>query len=131
VFPSDLTDDPLIARGDKLIRWGAFIPMFGFIVIGLTARLLVPSRATFVVEMLCLSACGQALVWLGMNDLRRRRGWTSGVMFYIWSGGVLATIASATTAIPAVAPIPLLAPLVATFARWRMHRRARSAGVPR
>jgi hypothetical protein len=126
-----LTDDPLIARGDKLIRWGAFIPMFGFVVIGLTARLLTPTKATFVVEMLCLSAVGQVLVWLGMNDLRRRRGWDSGVMFYIWSGGVLATIAAATAAIPLLAPIPLVAPVVATVARWRMRRAARSVGVTR
>ncbi|WP_329132921.1 hypothetical protein OG552_14465 [Streptomyces sp. NBC_01476] len=105
--------------------------MFGFVVIGLTARLLTPSRSTFVTEMLGLSAVGQVLVWLGMNDIRRRTGWDSGVMFYIWSGGVLSTIAAATTAIPAVVPIPLLAPLIATFARWRMRRAARSAGVPR
>lgn len=131
MFPSELTDDRLIARGDKLIRWGAFLPMFGFVVIGLTARLLTPSRSTFVTEMLGLSAVGQVLVWLGMNDIRRRTGWDSGVMFYIWSGGVLSTIAAATTAIPAVVPIPLLAPLIATFARWRMRRAARSAGVPR
>ncbi|MFC4033640.1 hypothetical protein ACFO3J_19440 [Streptomyces polygonati] len=131
MFPSDLTDDPLIARGDKLIRWGAFIPMFGFVVIGLTARLLTPNRSAFVIEMLLLSVVGQVLVWLGMNALRRRNGWDSGVMFYIWSGGILSTIAAATTAIFAVMPIPLLAPIVATFFRWRMHRAARSAEVPR
>jgi len=34
-----------------------------------------------------------------------------------------------STAIPAVMPIPLLAPLVATFARWRMRRDAKQAGA--
>lgn len=132
MFPSDLTEDPLLARSDKLVRWGAFVPTFGFFLIGLTGRLVNPSRATFVLAMLCLSAAGQLLVWWGMNGLRRSRGWAvPGVLFYIWAGGVLTAIVAATTAVPAVVPIPLLPPLVATFAKRRMRQTARRAGVTR
>jgi hypothetical protein len=50
------------------------------------------------------------------------------VLFYIWFGGVMGVLSLVATAIPAVIPIPLLAPLVATIARWRAVRRARPAG---
>jgi hypothetical protein len=66
-----------------------------------------------------------------MNSLRRSRGWDSGVLFWIWAGGVLAAIVAASTAIPAVVPVPLLAPLVATFARFRMRRAAKKVGAAR
>ncbi|HEY5836520.1 hypothetical protein [Streptomyces sp.] len=131
IFPSDLTDDPLLARSDKCIRWGAAVPMLGLCVIAVTARLLDPGRGTFVSVMLFLSAVGQVLTWWGMHGVRRSRGWDSGVLFYIWVGGFLDAMAIASTAVLSLAPIPLLAPLVATFARWRLHRESRRVGAPR
>jgi hypothetical protein len=130
VFPSDLTDDPVIARGDKLVRWGAFVPTMGFCLVCLGGRLVISSRSAYVLVILVLTVVGQTLVWLGMGQLRRGRGWDAGVLFYLWVGGVLATVVAATSAILAVIPVPLLAPIVATFARWRAVRRTRrAAGV--
>jgi hypothetical protein len=131
MYPSDLTDDPELARGDKLVRWGSSVPTLGFCVLGLTSRLVISSRSQWVAAMLILSAIGQLGVWWGMNSLRRSRGWDSGVLFWIWAGGVLAAIVAASTAIPAVVPVPLLAPLVATFARFRMRRAAKKVGAAR
>lgn len=105
------------------------MPTMGFCVLGITSRLVISSRAEWVVAMLALSAIGQVGIWCGMNSLRRSRGWDSGVLFWIWVGGVLAAMVAGSTAIPAVMPIPLLAPLVATFARWRMRRDAKQAGA--
>lgn len=128
MFPSDATDDPLLARSDRLIRIGAAIPMLGFGAIAVTARLLAPSHATFVLEMLLVSLSAQTLTWSGIAGVWRCSGWTSGVLFYIWFGGVMGVMSLVATAIPAIIPIPLLAPLVATIARWRAVRRARPAG---
>jgi 4-amino-4-deoxy-L-arabinose transferase-like glycosyltransferase len=70
--------------------------------------------------MLTISGLGQVLVWLGMDGMRRCRGWAfEGVLFYLWTGGVLGGLAAASTGVLAVVPIPLLAPAVATLAkRW-------------
>lgn len=130
MFPSDLTDDPILALGDKLVRWGALVPTAGFCVLGLASRLVISSRSEWVWSVLTLSAIGQVGVWVGMYLLRRSRGWASGVLFYLWSGGLLAAMVAGSTAIPAVIPIPLAAPLVATVARFRMRRGAKNAGVP-
>lgn len=123
MFPSDLTDNPLLARSDKLIRSGAFVPMFGLCLIAFSGPLLNPSRGTFVAEVLGLGAIGQVLVWSGMDGLRRSCGWElTGVLFHTWMGGILAAAAAASTAVMYVVPIPLVAPVVATFARWRLRR---------
>jgi hypothetical protein len=131
VFECDTSNNPLLARSDKFVRVGGLVSPLGLCLIAVTARLLDPSRQDFIREVLCLTAAGQALTWWGMDGIRRSQGWCSGVVSYVWAGGVMTGLAVSSTAIIALAPIPLLAPLVATFARWRMHRRARSAGVPR
>ncbi|MEE4545432.1 hypothetical protein V2S66_26120 [Streptomyces sp. V4-01] len=127
MFPSDAAESPLLARSDRLIRLGAALPMLAFGVIAVTARLLDPSQTTFVVEMLTVTLCAQSLTWCGLVGVWRCAAWNSGVLFYIWFGGTMGVLTLLATAIPAVMPIPLLAPLVATFARWRAGRRARPA----
>lgn len=123
MFPSDLTNDPLLARSDKLIRWGAFVPWLGLGAIALTGWALRPSAQTFVREMLAIGTAGQVLVWIGMNGLRRCRGWAfEGVLFYVWVGGVLGAAAVASTGVMYVAPVPLAAPVVATLARLRSRK---------
>lgn len=122
MFASQTTDDPLVARGDRLVRWGAFVPAMGFCVLGLFGRLFIDGRHSYVLAVLILSGVGQVLAWLGIEALRRSRGWNTGVVFYIWVGGALATVVTATTAIPVAVPVPLIAPVVATLARWRMAR---------
>jgi hypothetical protein len=132
MFPCDLTEDPVLARSDRLIRWGAVIPWFGLAVIGLTGWLLRPSTATFVKEMLVLCTVGQVLVWFGMDGMRRCRGWAfDGVLFYIWFGGVVGAAALGSTGVMVLAPVAFVAPLVATAARWRMRHDAKHAGVAR
>ncbi|SCE45312.1 hypothetical protein GA0115240_163538 [Streptomyces sp. DvalAA-14] len=105
--------------------------MLGLCVIALTARLLDPSRLTFALEMAGLSAIGQLLTWAGMHGVWRSNGWDSGVLLYVWLGGFLGGMALTSAGGWVLTPIPLVAPLVATLARWRLHRTARSAGVPR
>lgn len=123
MFPSDLTDDPQLARSDKLIRWGAVIPWFGLGLIALTAWLLRPSTTTFRVEVLGLSAVGQVLVWRGMIGMRRCRGWAcEGVMFYVWLGGLLGATAVASSGWVGLFMVPFVAPAVATVARIKMRR---------
>lgn len=130
-FVSDTTDDPLLALSDKLVRWGAVVPFGGLVVIALSARLVDPSRDVYVAEMLALSVLGQLLVWLGMYGLRRTQGWDSGVFFYIGFGGVMNALAVASTGIVYLAPIPLLAPATAGFAKVRLRRRRVRAGEAR
>lgn len=96
--------------------------MLGLCVIALTARLLDPDRAVFASAMFCLSAVGQGLTWRGLNCVRHRSGWDSGVLFPVWVGGILGAMAVLSTGVVTVVPIPLVAPLVATFARWRLRR---------
>jgi hypothetical protein len=132
VFPCDVTDDPVLARSDRLIRWGAVIPWIGLGGIALTGWLLRPSTATFVKEMLALCAVGQCLVWLGMNGMRRCGGWAfEGVLFYIWFGGLVGAAALGSTGLMFLVPAAFLAPLVATFARFRMRRAAKKVGAAR
>jgi hypothetical protein len=120
VFPSDLTDDPLLARSDKLIRFGGFIPAFGLCLIALTGWLFRPSTGTFIREELCLAAVGQVLVWLGMAGLRRSSSWTvPGVIFYVWMSGILGAVGVASTGVMPLVLVPLLAPVVASIARQR------------
>ncbi|MFI1094547.1 hypothetical protein [Streptomyces sp. NPDC020917] len=131
MFPSDIIDDPLLVRSEKLIRWGAVTPMLGLCGIALTSRLLNPSRGMFFVEMVVLSLLGQALTWWGIYGVWRCRGWDSDVLFYLWMGAMLGGFAMMATGRLPVAAVVLAAPLVATFARWRMRRDAKQAGVAR
>ncbi|MFF7155545.1 hypothetical protein [Streptomyces sp. NPDC008139] len=120
---SDTTNASLLARSDKLVRWGAVVPFGGLCLISVTARLTDLSRTVFVAEMLSLSCAGQLLVWLGMHGLRRSRGWDSGVLFYVWLGGLMNALAVASTGIVYLAPIPLLAPATAWLAKVRLRRK--------
>jgi hypothetical protein len=123
VFPSNETDDPVLARSDRLIRWGGLLPWLGLALAGLTGWLLRPSTGTFVACMLCVAAVGQLLVWSGMNGLRRCRGWAfDGVLFYVWVSGILSAAAVASTGVLVLTLIPLAAPTWATFARWRNRK---------
>jgi hypothetical protein len=125
VFACETSHDPLLARSDKFIRAGALVAPLGLCTVAMTARLLDPTRHVFVVEMLCLSAIGQALVWWGLNGVRRSKGWDSGVVSYVWTGGILNAMAVSSTEVLVLSPIPLIAPLVAAFARQRFHRKVR------
>lgn len=122
MFPSDLTDDPVLARSDKRIRIGAAVPMLGFAAVAFTGRLLEPSRHMFVAEMFALTVAAQVLTWWGLYGVSRSRGWKSGVLFYTWFGGMLGAMALLATGVLYAVPVPLVAPVVATFARWRMAR---------
>jgi hypothetical protein len=81
--------------------------------------------------MFCLAGVGQTLIWRGMRGVQQAGGWLSGVVSYVWVGGVLNGWALAFTGYFTLLPIPLVAPLVATFARWRMRHRAKQAAAPR
>lgn len=123
MFPSDLTDDPLLARSDKLIRFGGFTPAFGLCLIALSGWLFRPSTGTFIRVELCLTVVGQALVWLGMAGLRRSSGWAvPGVTFYVWASGILGAVSVASTGVVPLVPVPLIAPVVASIARLRGKR---------
>lgn len=130
-YVSNTNGDPLLARSDKLIRAGGLVPFAGLGLVAVTARLLDPSRFAFTLEMLSLSAIGQLLVWCGMFGLFRVRGWASGVLSYIWLGGLWNAMAVASTGIIYLAPIPLLAPATAWLAKIRLRRGRDRAGVVR
>ncbi|WP_188279937.1 hypothetical protein [Streptomyces sp. CBMA29] len=99
------------------------VPFAGLGLLAVTAPLLRPSRFTFTVETLSLSATGQLLLWCGMFGLFRMRGWASGVLAYIWLGGLFNALAVASTGIVYLAPVPLLAPATAWLAKVRLRRR--------
>lgn len=131
MFACETSHDPLLARSDKRIRLGAIFAPVGLGLIAITARLLNPTKVEFDLEMFCLASVGQGLVWWGMLGVQRTNGWLSGVVAYVWLGGVLNGWALAFTGYFALLTLPLLAPLVATFARWRMRRDAKQAGATR
>jgi hypothetical protein len=124
-------DDFVAARTERLARVGGVLPPLAAIGTLFVLRVTGGGASQLAVAVGGFAVLGQAMVWLGMHGLWRTHGWASGVMPYLVIGGVLSAQTLFLTGIPEVMPIPLLAPLVATFARWRMHRRARSAGVPR
>ncbi|MEU6850451.1 hypothetical protein ABZ901_11065 [Actinacidiphila alni] len=128
-FVSDVTSDPLLARSDKRIRWGAIVPPLGFCLAGLTGRLFNPGEETFIIEMLTFSVIGQLLVWWGLWGLHRTRGWDSDVLFYLWVGGVLTAITVTSTGILYLTPIPLIAPATAWVARARLRRGREERGA--
>ncbi|MFJ1586170.1 hypothetical protein ACIOC1_22990 [Streptomyces sp. NPDC088197] len=122
-YVSNANGDPVLARSDRLIRTGGVVPFAGLGLLAVTAPLLRPSRFTFTVETLSLSATGQLFVWCGMFGLFRIRGWASGVLAYIWLGAMFNALAVASTGIVYLAPIPLLAPATAWLAKVRLRRK--------
>lgn len=123
--------DLIAARGDWLIRVGGVFSPLAAIVTLFVLRVLGGGALQLAIAVGVFAAVGQGMVWLGMRDVRRTCGWGSGIMFHLTIGGVLSGQTLFLTDIPELMPIPLVAPLVATFARWRMRRAARSAGVAR
>lgn len=128
MFPSDCTDNRLLIRSDKLIRLGAALPVIGLGCTMVTARLFEPGRDTFRIVVLGIVALSQLLVWLGLHGVWRGCAWDSGVTFYVWLSALLHIPVVASTGVLVLAPLPVLAPLVATVARWRMRRGAAAGG---
>jgi hypothetical protein len=122
MFAVEHSHDPLLAHSDRLIRVGGVVAPVGLCLIAITSKLLHPSKALFDVAMLTLLGIGQVLVWRGLHGVNRTGGWRSGVVAYVWTGAVLTGWAVAFTGHFLVLVVPLIAPVVATLARWRMAR---------
>ncbi|SEN07909.1 hypothetical protein SAMN05216267_1001168 [Actinacidiphila rubida] len=130
MFDTETSHDPLLARSDKLIRLGALVAPVGLCLFAMTSRLWNPTKLEFELVMFSLAGVGQVLVWRGMRGVYLTRGWLSGVVAYVWLGGVLNAWALAFTGSFSLLPAAFVAPLVATVARFRMRRGAKHAGVP-
>jgi hypothetical protein len=126
----DLTDDPLIARSTRLIRLGGLLPPLVSIAILVIVRVLRGGPVHLAVTVGLVVVAGQALVWRGVLGLRKSQGWASGVGFYLTVGGVLSAQTLYLTGIPAIMPIPLVAPLFGGLAKRRLQRRTRRESAP-
>jgi hypothetical protein len=118
----DLTDDPFIARCEKLIRVGGVLPPLSAILALMVLRVVGGGRVALAMGVGAFAALGQGIVWAGMRGLKKSRGWASGVLFYLILGGVLSALTLFLTGIPALMPIPLIAPTVGCIAKRRLQR---------
>ena len=69
------------------------------------------------------------MVWRGIAGLRRSEAW-AGAVLALTVGGVLSAQTLFLTQIPALMPIPLVAPAFGLLAKWRLARRAQAGAAP-
>lgn len=131
------TNDPVLRRGQLLGRCGSAIPALcwaamnlGFVIMSPFAKVY-PSRSMYVFLCLLFTVVGQAIVWGGMNTLRRCEGWDSGIVSYLWSGGFATSLVVGGTGILPLTVIPWIAPITASVAKRRLLRRKRLKGGAR
>jgi hypothetical protein len=122
----DLTDDPIIERSTKLIRLGAGLPPLGAILTLVVLRIVDGTSSQLAFSTGALVFLGELLVWTGMYGLWKSQGWASGVIFFLAVGGVLSAQTLYLTGIPVLMPIPLVAPLVAWWAKKRLQHQVRT-----
>ncbi|MEU6174431.1 hypothetical protein ABZ832_21230 [Streptantibioticus parmotrematis] len=129
--------NPFISRGERAVRYGSLLPILGCFLVILSTDVVTYSRLQYFAAAMAFVLTGQALVWVGMHFLRRGDGWDSGILYYLWAGGVMTTIATYGTALAVYnaivfppALIPWIPPVVATVAKRRLlRRRGVGAGV--
>ncbi|MFJ5608636.1 hypothetical protein ACIQCJ_04535 [Streptomyces sp. NPDC093221] len=122
--------DLTLVRSDKLIRWGGVIPPLSVFPTLVALRLLDGTAGELAVVIGLFALAGQALVWTGMRGMQRCQGWADGVLFYLAAGGLFSGMTLFLTGIPAVMPIPLLAPATAWLAKVRLRRKPPAEAAP-
>lgn len=122
--------DSEVDRFIALLRWGGVLPTLATILVLVIMRIVGGGPSELAVSVGALTAVGQAMVWRGMAGLRGSGAWATGVGFPLFIGGVLSAQTLFLTQIPALMPIPLIAPLVGLVAKWR-HARREDTGAAR
>jgi hypothetical protein len=114
-----------LRRGERFGRYGSLVPVFGMFVVIFSTDLVHYTKAQYFAAVLSAAFAGQVLVWIAMLNLKRCEGWDSGILFYLWSGGLLTSVSVYGTAIATYdmvlfvpALIPWVAPVVGSLARW-------------
>lgn len=124
-------DESVRARSDRLIQWGGTIPFLSVFPTLVTLRIMDGTAGQLAVIVGFFTLAGQALVWIGMRGLQKCQGWADGVLFYLVVGGLFTAMTLFLTSVPAIMPIPLLAPATAWLAKIRLRRGRDRAGVVR
>ncbi|PWI45904.1 hypothetical protein [Streptomyces sp. ICBB 8177] len=117
------TNDPVLRRGERLARYGSMIPMLGVCLLFMSGIGVRYTRTQYTAIILVAAFLGQVIVWSGMYTLRRCEGWDSGVVSYLWSGGLFTALAVCFTWVFPAALLPWIPPVVATVAKRRLVRR--------
>lgn len=112
-----------------LLRLGGVFPFLSTVLALVVLQIFQGGRTQLAICVAVFAIIGQAMVWTGLFRLTKTvNGWADGAGFHLWMGGIFSAQTLFLTGVPAVMPIPLAAPLVATLARWRMHRVGKRSG---
>lgn len=133
--PSEGREVPLVkefqvVRSIRLLRWGGILPFLASVLVLVALRLGGGGSTELAWGVGGLTMIGQVMVWSGMARLRGSGAWADGVVFPLLIGGLLSAQTLYLTQIPALMPIPLLAPVVGLFAKWHLSR-SEHVEVPR
>ncbi|MDI5965071.1 hypothetical protein [Streptantibioticus silvisoli] len=132
-FIENPQNDPVLRRGERLGRYGSLLPVMGTFAVIFSTDLVRYTKSEYLAAVLCLAAIGQTVTWVGMLSLKRSAGWDSGIIFYLWAGAFVTTIALYGTVVslfglrlflPAL--IPWIAPITASVAKRRMAVRSQA-----
>jgi hypothetical protein len=119
----DAKRDLIAARSVRLIRVGGVGPALSTILLLVGLRVAGGGASQLAVGVAAFSAVGQGLVWWGLDGLRRSKSWAVGVGTPLIAGALISAQTLFLTGIPALMPVPLVAPAVWLFAKWRFERR--------
>ncbi|MGW8378620.1 hypothetical protein [Streptomyces sp. ODS28] len=119
--------DPVLRRGERLVRYGGMLPMLAvlayIVIAGLASHLVHIDRDlwrnAYYAWVAAVVGAGQIAIWLGMYFVQRSRGWESNVLTYFWVGAVVNTIAVVQLFTVSLLWIPWVAPVLATLAKRR------------
>lgn len=120
--------DPVMKRGDILIRWGVIVPFGG---VAAAIILIAPFGVLPSIHKELFTGyigVGSLMTWVGLYYIWRSDGWRQGVMFYIILGGILLFILAGTTWMLWLMAIPPVAPVVAGIAWLRSRNKANQSG---
>jgi hypothetical protein len=135
-FIAASTGSPVLRRGERLGRYGSAVPILGTFLVIFSTDVIRYTKMQYLFAVIGISLVGQVMVWIGMENLRRCKGWDSGIVFYLWAGALMTTIAVYGTVLslygvtvfpPAI--LPWVAPVVGSLARRRLVRGRRGEGA--